>query len=401
MKILLINQAFHPDVAATAQQLTDLAVDLAKNGHDVTVLAGRRGYAEPHPVFFASETYQGVKIIRVWPFTLGRKYRFARILDAVCLNLSFALRLLWFSHFDVMVVMTTPPLVAWIASFFAKTRKARFVYWVMDINPDEAIEAGWLRKDSFAAKALEKVSKWVLKKSDAIVVLDRFMQERLVAKGADAERMTVIPPWSHNEDLATIPHEKNPFRKKYGLDRKFVVMYSGNHSICHPLDTLLGAALALKDDPSVLFVFIGGGERVQDVTRFKDRNGLSNILQLPYQARQDMKFSLSGADIHVVIMGGPYVGIVHPCKIYGILMIGRPFLYIGPRTSPIGEMILREGLGYQVEHGDKERVVEGIRNLRSLEEFQKIQIQRRSQKLAAEKFSRDVLSPQLIKAVIG
>ena len=42
MTILILNQAFYPDVAATAQHATDLAFELRKRGHEVTVVAGRQ-----------------------------------------------------------------------------------------------------------------------------------------------------------------------------------------------------------------------------------------------------------------------------------------------------------------------------------------------------------------------
>src|SRR2546421_8015410 len=43
------------------------------------------------------------------------------------------------------------------------------------------------------------------------------------------------------------------FRAEHGLTGKFVVMYSGNHSPCHPLDTLLAAAERLKGRGDIAF----------------------------------------------------------------------------------------------------------------------------------------------------
>lgn len=45
MNVLLLNQCFYPDVMATAQHLTDLAVGLARKGHEVTVVASDIGVA--------------------------------------------------------------------------------------------------------------------------------------------------------------------------------------------------------------------------------------------------------------------------------------------------------------------------------------------------------------------
>ena len=49
--------------------------------------------------------------------------------------------------------------------------------------------------------------------------------------------------------------------------------------------------------------------------------------------------SLSAADLHVVVMGEAFVGIVHPCKIYNILAVGAPVLYLGPCPSHVTEIL--------------------------------------------------------------
>jgi glycosyltransferase involved in cell wall biosynthesis len=168
--------------------------------------------------------------------------------------------------------------------------------------------------------------------------------------------------------LETVPHAENPFRKAQGWDDKFVVMYSGNHSLVHPLDTLLDAAEQLKDDPRFVFAFIGGGKGKQAV---EDRvaelkaercslNGesaatnnkqqtTSNLISLPYQPLDQIKYSLSAADLHIVSLGDNMSGIVHPCKIYGALSIGRPVLTLGPKDSYLSDIVETEGRGQRTE----------------------------------------------------
>jgi hypothetical protein len=48
---------------------------------------------------------------------------------------------------------------------------------------------------------------------------------------------------------------------------------------------------------------------------------LSTIHCLPYQPLDQLAGSLSAADLHVVVMGNVFVGLVHPCKIYNILSV--------------------------------------------------------------------------------
>ncbi len=401
LKVLLVNQVFYPDVVSTAQHLTDLAVDLARKGCRVTVLAGRRGYAKPHPRFPGKEEYKGVRIIRVCPFHFGRSNRMARFLDALALNLAFVVRMAFLPRFDRVVAMTSPPMVAFSALLFARLRGGRLIYWMMDLNPDQAIEAGWIRRGGLRANFLEAALRFVLKNSDGIVVLDRFMKDRVIAKGAPERKISVLPPWAHSDDLEIIPHEKNPFRAKYRLENKFIVMYSGNHSVCHPLDTVLEAALLLRNDPEVMFLFIGGGERVKDVLRYREGHGLSNLVYLDYLPRSEIKYSLSAANLHVVVMGEAYPGIVHPCKIYGILSLGRPFVYIGPEKSHIGDIMAGTATGYWVPHGNPRELVAVLEKVRGLEKQQLQRIAEQSLELGRSRFSKAVLSERLVEFILG
>lgn len=400
IRVLLVNQAFYPDVVSTAQYLTDLAVDLAARGCRVTVLAGRRGYAEPHPLYPRREVHRGVRVIRVWRFQLGRKNRLTRILDALFLNLAFVFRMAFLPRFDRVVALTTPPMVAFSALLFTRLRGGRLVYWMMDLNPDQAITAGWIRKGGIRAITLAAILRIVLKNSDGIVALDRFMKDRVIAKGAAEEKIRVLALWAHSDDLETIPHGQNPFRKKHRLEDKFVVMYSGNLSVCHPLDTLLETALLLRDDPEVVFVFIGGGERVRDVRRFRREHGLANVLYLDYLPRSEIKYSLSAADLHTVVMGEAYAGIVHTCKIYGILEIGRPFVYVGPGESHIGDIMAGTGLGWRVEPGDARGLAAAVGRARRLDVRERERILERSRAYVRRRFSREIISGRLIDFIL-
>ena len=92
-----------------------------------------------------------------------------------------------------------------------------------------------------------------LRQADRIIALDRFMKERLVAKQIDAAKIHVIPPWTHDDSVRYDVQGRRAFRQQHGLQGKFVVMYSGNRSPCHPLDTLLETAVRLSHDPRFSF----------------------------------------------------------------------------------------------------------------------------------------------------
>ncbi len=400
MKILLINQAFYPDVVSTAQHLTDLALALRQRGHEVTVVAGDHGYDDAGRRFARRETYAGIRIFRVSYSAFGKMARWRRALDFASFLFNLSLRLALLPRQDAVVGLTSPPLVAAIGNLFCRLKGGRFFYWVMDLNPDEAVAAGWLDEASLVAHFLARLGRWSFKKSHHVVVLDRFMKDRVVRRyGVDSAKVSVLPPWAHDAHLSPMTAADNPFRRSHGLQGKFVVMYSGNHSACHPLDTLLDAALRYRADRGVVFYFIGGGSRTVDVKRFKEKHELTNIVQLGYQPLPQLSESLSAADLHVTVMGAPFVGIVHPCKIYGILSVGRPFVFIGPRESPMGDLIRESGLGAQVDAGQPEALAQAIERARRFSSPELERIASQSIALKDKNYSQSGLCASLVSTL--
>jgi hypothetical protein len=153
------------------------------------------------------------------------------------------------------------------------------------------------------------------------------------------------------------------------LEDKFVIMYSGNHSPCHPLDTVLGAAKELSAHKDVAFCFVGGGAEFARVKRFVQEEKLANTVCLPYQPLDQLAGALSAADLQLVVMGDPFVGMVHPCKAYNILRVGSPLLYIGPEPSHITELLSQANghlLWRRAAHGQVAQVMRHILDLKGM-----------------------------------
>ncbi|MGH9873216.1 MAG: glycosyltransferase family 4 protein [Pyrinomonadaceae bacterium] len=396
MKILLLNQCFYPDMMATAQQLNDLAVGLVQQGHSVTVIVSDRGYDDPSRRFVSRETWNGVKIIRISSLTTGKQKRWRRAANFASFLANCALRLLLSPRFDVVVALTSPPLISFLGALFVRLKGGKFFFWVMDLNPDEAIAAGWLKTDSLPARLLRRLLRYSLIHAERVIALDQFMKQRIVEKGVPDQRVVVLPPWSHDDSIKFDRPGSIAFREEHDLQESFVVMYAGNHSPCHPLNTLIEAARTLASRKDIVFCFVGGGSEQVKVREFAALHGLPNIRCFPYQPFDKLSASLSAADLHVVVMGNEFVGIVHPSKLYNILSVGSPFLYIGPRETHITEIAAKtngEYRSYIATHGDVETVVRHI--LQSLKHRAE-GTERRVPQIAAA-FSKQALLPRMIK----
>ena len=395
LNILLLNQCFYPDVVSTAQHLTDLAVELAGAGHSVTVVASRRGYDDPSILLPRRQTWKGISIVRIGSLALGKKSRWRRVVSSASFWIRCILTLLRLPRFDVVLALTSPPLISLLGAWFCRLKGGRLVVWMMDLNPDQAIAAGWLRPGSLLARLLERMLRFTLRQADSIIALDRFMKDRLAAKQIDPAKIHVIPPWTHDDSVRYDLRGRRAFRQQHGLQDKFVVMYSGNHSVCHPLDTLLEAAVRLSHDGRFAFCFVGGGAEFENVKEFARSRRLGNVVCLPYQPMELLSGSLSAADVHAVVLGDPFVGIVHPCKIYNVLRIGVPFIAIGPERSHVTDLFTDgevADLGLSVRHGDAASIVEFLEDTAAASEWRGLA----RDVSAASRFTKAALLPLML-----
>jgi glycosyltransferase involved in cell wall biosynthesis len=325
---------------------------MALRGWRVRVLTSARGYADPSQRYPRSEVLDGVEVQRLAWGSLGKKTLGTRSAGGLLFLAQAVLRGLLGPRPDHVVVSTSPPMAPIFGRLLARLRRVPYTFWLMDLNPDQAIVTGAVRPGALSARLLERANRAAARGARAVVALDSFMAERIRDRWRLHDNLAVLPPWPHEGHIAPVPHSENPFRTRHGLQGKRVVMYSGNLSPVHPLDTVLRAAAELRDDPRLVFVFIGGGGQRAAIEAAVQRDRLERVLLLPYQPLGELHHSLSAADVHLVSMGDDMVGIVHPCKVYGAMAAARPVLYLGPRRSHIGELLERFDIGWHVEHGD-------------------------------------------------
>lgn len=359
MRVLLLNQYYHPDVAPTAQLLADVGGALARRGHEVTALASARPYAGPgfRPL---RDRHEGVRILRVPATALGRGHHLGRLVDYGTFVGAVLAPLLAGPRPDVVVALSTPPLVAALGLLVKRLRGARFVYWVMDVYPELAVALGALDAGSAAARALGALGQLLYAQADAVIALDDAMRDRLVAAGAAPERVTVIDNWA--DDAVRPLDGPNPLRRALALEGRFVVSYSGNMGLGHDFDTLLGAMAHLRGE-DVHWLFIGDGPRRGWLEAEVRRRG-ADATFLPYRPRDELPVSLSAADASIVSLGPNLAGLIAPSKLYGILAAGVPVLYVGPPAGRTSDVIRRAGVGLAVDNGDVAGFARAIRTLK-------------------------------------
>ncbi len=395
-RILIITQVFYPDTAATAQHLIDLAISLRRRGHEVTAFTSRFSYENPNIIYPKIEQKEGIYIHRIRNTGWGKRNILTRVLDFLSFNLLLLNKLCFTasSDFDIMLGMTSPPLVSFIGILIAKWKKWKFYYWTMDLQPELSIQSGLMEKDSLVAKVFTKMGDYIFKHSDKIIVLDRYMAEHIINRGASKENISMIPVWPVMDRVYEGDRLANPYRKANQFGEKIVIMYSGNHSYVHPLDTILESAKICATNEKLLFVFVGEGVRKKEVIEFRKKHQLNNIVSLPYEPRNNIYNSLGASDFQLVILGAGQVGYTHPNKIYGAMFIGKPFIYIGPPESHIADIAVQCPGNISVRPGDSKLLAEKLMKLANDNDI-KAETGKQNREFALKHFNPDSLREKM------
>jgi len=235
---------------------------------------------------------------------------------------------------------------------------------VQDVYPDVAIALGAIKANNPIVRFLDWLNRFTLRKSDRIVVLSECMRERIAEKiGPEAaSRIDIIHNWADGTQITPPSVAPNPFSIEHGLEDSFVVLFSGNLGEVNDFATVLGAALILRDQPRILFLFIGDGGQASHIRAFAAANRLDNVRLLPYQPRETTRYSIAAADAALVTLASGLAGLSVPSKLYALLAAGRPVLFVGDTESETARIIGDSGCGAVFKSGDSEQlagVIEG------------------------------------------
>lgn len=350
MRLLFINQFFWPDSSATSQQLTDLVTALAARGEEIEVLCGDSGgYAAAAGTQAPRAHVYRVKATR---FTRGK---LGRVISYLSFYASALLRGLTVRRPDVVVSMTTPPLISLLGNAIQIVRGSRHYIWEQDVYPDIAVDLAHIRQGSLLHRITGALADWSRKRADGIIVLGECMRDRLVQRGVPPAKISIAEHWASSTSITPMPRPGDP--------EKLVLLYSGNLGLAHDLDTLLGTIAALRDDARFHFLFVGTGGRRQALSEFSAANRIDSIEMRPFVPRDKLSEGLAAGDIGVVTQQTSACGSVVPSKAYGILAAQRPLLFIGPASAQPARLIRRHGCGWHFETGDVAGVTQLLRHL--------------------------------------
>lgn len=163
----------------------------------------------------------------------------------------------------------------------------------------------------------------------------------LVEQYVDRDKIIIQPIWSIFQENERISKENNLFVKEQQIEGKFIVQYSGNIGLTHKVELFVELAEKLKYESQIQFQIIGRGPRVPHLKQLVEDKNLPKCQFLPFQSDEMFPYSLSVADLGVVILDELTAKGSVPSKSYNLMNFGIPSLYIASEDSELNDYAKR------------------------------------------------------------
>ncbi len=374
-KLLIYAHYYVPDVASTGQILRELAEGL-KDIFDITVICVVPSYSGVIEEKYKKQKYyreniNGIEVLRIRVPEFSKENKFSRIKNIVSYFFGAMSATRKVGNQDYVFSISQPPVLGGLLGVWGKRKKhAKYIYNIQDFNPEQ-IRAIKYSNSKLLINLLMCLDKHSCKKADEVIVVGRDMVETLRNRfnNKNVPNHAFINNWIDADEIYPLESDNSgvtAFKEKYGLQDKFVIMYSGNIGLYYDLINLIKVIAEFpkgtktSDGREVVFAFVGGGSLTDTLREYKESHNLENIVFIPYQDKDDLIYSLNAGDVHWVVNAKGIKGVSVPSKLYGVMAVGKPVLGVLEENSE-GRMIIEETkCGLCVEPGDYPEVKKSI-----------------------------------------
>jgi colanic acid biosynthesis glycosyl transferase WcaI len=368
VRVAIVGINYAPEPTGIPVYTTGMAEYLAGQGHEVTVYTGFPYYPhwakspEDRRRLFRRETFNGVNVRRHYVYVPRRPSALKRMIHELSFVASSMLGYLAGPRADLTIIVSPPLFIGIPVALIARLKRSVTVFHVQDMQPDAAVDLGMLKPGPLTSFffVLERLTYRLMHR---VSTISNGMMAKIAAKGVSPDKMLLFRNWA-NDDMVSPRDSNTDYRRKWGLEGKFVALYSGNMGVKQGLNSLIDAASSLRSQTDVELVIVGdGGEKPALIQRATDL-GLSNIQFRPLQPMEKLGELLATSDVVLVPQKEGVKDIVLPSKICNLLASGRPVIAAAAPETELGKIVSESGCGVLVAPQNGKQIADMIGQLR-------------------------------------
>ena len=375
-RLLIYAHYYIPDVASTGQIIKELAEGILDT-FDITVICVVPSYTGTIDEKYKTQRYykeniNGINIVRIRVPEFKKSSKKSRIKNITSYFFGAIMATFKVGKQDVIFSISQPPILGGLLGVIGKWIKhAKYVYNVQDFNPEQTMAVGY-SKNKFVLKTMMKLDKFSCKRSNLIITVGRDLVETVNKrfKNKNVPKTVLINNWINEEEIYPLEKDNEDvikFKKKYDLENKYIIMYSGNIGLYYDLENIIKiiekikSGTKTKDNKEVVFAFVGTGTVLDNLKQYKEEHKMDNVVFIPYQEKKDLIYSLNTADVHWCVNAEGIKGVSCPSKYYGIAAAGKPILGVLEKDTEVRLLIEETRGGLVSNPGDYEAIEKNIK----------------------------------------
>lgn len=369
-KLLIYAHYYIPDTASTGQILRELAEGMLDT-FDITVICVVPSYLGIIEEKYKTQKYyweeiNGVKVLRIRVPEFSKTNKMSRIKNILGYFWGAMAATFKVGKQDYVFSISQPPILGGLLGVWGKWMKhAKYIYNIQDFNPEQVMAVGY-SKNKLILKAMMWFDKFSCKRSNLVITVGRDLVETMEKrfKGRNVPKTVCINNWIDEKEIYPLSQDNEKvmaFRRQYGLEDKFVIMYSGNIGLYYDLENIIKVIEKFRDAKTpdgrdVIFAFVGAGSVLDNLILYTREKRMNNVTFIPYQDKADLNYSLNAGDVHWCVNAKGIKGVSCPSKYYGLATAGKPVLGVLEHDSEVEWLIEQSGNGLCCEPGDFEGI---------------------------------------------
>ncbi len=255
-----------------------------------------------------------------------------------------------------LLLFSNPPILCWLGWLMRRLRGIHYSVMVHDIYPDVLVQMSSFSEKHLLIRLWRWLNRQAYEQADLVMTLGEHMAVALEHQFDSTQtkhgKVEVIFPWVDTEQIIPIPKYENWFAQKHDQIGKLTVMYSGNLGLGHDIETILEAAIKLRNKPNIHFMFIGAGPKWELVQNTIVLNRLNNVTLLPWQPEKQLRYQLAAADVGLVSLEPDLWNLAIPSKALYMMAAGSAIVALAPIPSDLEQIVEKCSAGVTIPVDD-------------------------------------------------
>lgn len=368
MNILFLSLARFDDINERGIY-SDLMREFIRRGNDVYI-------ASPTERRFGKKTHliesEHCQILKIWTLNIQKTNIIEKGIGTLLLERQFdkAIKKYWGHIKFNLVLYATPPITFNKVIERVKHRcNCRSYLMLKDIFPQNAVDLGMMKKDSFLHKMFRKKEEQLYEISDKIGCMSPANCEYVIKHNpsVDPAKIELCPNAVMPVEIDEMSeNDKAELLYKLGIPTdKTLFIYGGNLGKPQGIDFLLKVVEANETREDSYIVIVGGGTEYPKIARWFDEHKPQNAKLLFALPKDEYDNLIKACHVGLIFLDARFTIPNFPSRLLSYLENRLPVLVATDMNCDMGRIAEQEGFGLWCESGDLDAFIKNMSHFKA------------------------------------